>query len=239
MSSPEPTPPPAPPGSPGDAVYVRPARAARPAPPPVDAGDDAPPPAGGSLLPVVVSIVAGLVVVGLMAMIMLTPHTPAAGPAAVALTVAPGGGTSGQSLARPGYLAPDFTLTALDGSQVQLSSFRGKQPVWVNFWATWCPPCRAEMPEMQKLYPQYQARGVEVLGVDVQEDQAKVQAFVQSNGYGWHFVLDTTGNVSRDYYVSGIPTHVFIGKDGVIQDLLISGLTSDMMVSHLDKLLAP
>src|SRR6476661_8725504 len=163
----------------------------------------------GSMLPIVISLVAGLLVIGLMAAIMVTPRTAA--PAAAgnslassAITLPPGGGASGQQLPREGYLAPDFTLTRLDGTPVQLSSFRGVKPVWVNFWATWCPPCRNEMPEMEKLYPAYQAKGIEILGVDVQESQAQVQQYVQQGGYSWKFALDLDGKASRAYYVTGI-----------------------------------
>ena len=198
----------------------------------------------GSMLPIVISLVAGLLVIGLMAAIMVTPRTaaPAAGGnslASSAITMPPGGGATGQQLPREGYLAPDFTLNRLDGTPVQLSSFRGVKPVWVNFWATWCPPCRNEMPEMQKLYPTWSAKGVEILGVDVQEPQDKVKPFVEAAGYSWTFALDIDAKVSRQYYVSGIPTHVFIGKDGVIKSLVVSGLDRTSMEAQLNKLVTP
>jgi peroxiredoxin len=197
-----------------------------------------------SMLPIVISLVAGLLVIGLMAAIMVTPRTAApapggAGLASSAITQPPGSGAAGQQLPREGYLAPDFTLNRLDGTPVQLSSFRGVKPVWVNFWATWCPPCRNEMPEMEKLYPTWSAKGVEILGVDVQEPQDKVKPFVEAAGYSWTFALDVDAKVSRQYYVSGIPTHVFIGKDGVIKSLVVSGLDRTRMEAELNKLVTP
>ena len=203
--------------------------------------EEAPAPRG-SMVPIVISVVAAVVVIGLMAAIMLTPRSPAtpaaAGAAGASSTInvgTPAGG--GKESPRVGYLAPDFTLTGLDGGTVQLSSYRGVKPVWVNFWATWCPPCRAEMPEMEKLYPAYQAKGIEILGVDVQESQAQVKQFVQQGGYSWKFALDLDGKASRAYYVTGIPTHIFVGRDGVIRDLVVTGLDRASMESKLNKLL--
>jgi cytochrome c biogenesis protein CcmG, thiol:disulfide interchange protein DsbE len=204
--------------------------------------EEAAPAPRGSMVPIVISVVAAVVVIGLMAAIMLTPRNAAtpttAGAAGASSTInvgTPAGG--GKESPRVGYLAPDFTLTGLDGGTVQLSSYRGVKPVWVNFWATWCPPCRAEMPEMEKLYPTYQAKGIEILGVDVQESQAQVKQFVQQGGYSWKFALDLDGKASRAYYVTGIPTHIFVGRDGVIKDLVVTGLDRASMETKLNKLL--
>jgi len=195
-------------------------------------------PAGrGALMPIIVSAVAGLLVVGLLGAIMLAPQGKP-GPAQQINLGGTPGTTQGQALPRPGYLAPDFNLPGLTGGQVQLSSFRSQKPVWVNFWATWCPPCRAEMPEMQKIYEKYKDQ-IEIVGVDVQEDSTQVSKFVKDGGFGWTFVLDGDANVSRNYYVSAIPTHLFIGRDGMIKDLVISGLNADSMEAQVSKLIAP
>lgn len=137
-----------------------------------------------------------------------------------------------------GSLAPDFSLPDLTGTTVRLSQFRG-QPVWINLWATWCPPCRAEMPEMQKLYVKYKGQGLVVLGVDYREDKDTVVTFVQDNGFAWQFLLDPTGTVARSYYVTGIPTHVFVDRRGVIQALPIGGLDPASMETNLARILAP
>jgi thiol-disulfide isomerase/thioredoxin len=222
---------------PDDSIHTEPADAG-----PYEDEEEAPAPRG-SMLPIVISLVAAVVVIVLMAAIMLTPRKAAApataGAAGASSTINVGQGAGGgKESPRVGYLAPDFTLTGLDGSTVQLSSYRGVKPVWVNFWATWCPPCRAEMPEMEKLYPAYQAKGIEILGVDVQESQAQVQQYVQQGGYSWKFALDLDGKASRAYYVTGIPTHIFVGRDGVIKDLVVTGLDSATMQTKLNSLLA-
>jgi peroxiredoxin len=135
-----------------------------------------------------------------------------------------------------GYLAPDFTLPDLDGKPVNLHDYRG-HPVWLNLWATWCGPCQTEMPEMAKLYTRYQRRGLVILGVDVKEDAGRVRDFVTKGGFGWQFALDSDGAVSRRYYVTGLPMHVFIDRTGAIRALQPGGLDTGMMEEYLHRIL--
>ncbi len=134
-----------------------------------------------------------------------------------------------------GHYPPDFTLSTLEGKSVKLSDLRGK-PVWVNFWATWCPPCRAEMPEMKQKYAQLKDKGLVVLGVDMSEDPATVKQFTESNGYDWTFLLDPGSQVASQYYVSGIPTHLFIGRDGIIKAVQVGGIPASMMDRYLSQI---
>ena len=116
-----------------------------------------------------------------------------------------------------GLLAPDFELTdALSGEQVRLSSFKGR-PVWLNFWASWCPGCVTEMPRIQKAYERYGSDGLVVLGINVQETPEEARRFVTDRGFKWTFLLDRDGRVTDLYYVNGLPFQVFIGPDGVIK----------------------
>lgn len=127
-----------------------------------------------------------------------------------------------------GSRAPDFELVDLNtGQPVTLSSLKGK-PVWINFWATWCPPCKEEMPIMQKLYDEYKDKGLVILGVDVQEKESDVSPYIKEGGYSWTFVIDTTGKITDSYYVGGLPSHYFVDKDGTIQAIIIGGLKSEM-----------
>lgn len=123
-----------------------------------------------------------------------------------------------------GESAPDFTLIDLEGNQVSLSDFRGKT-VFVNFWATWCPPCRAEMPEIEAVYQEYKNKDVVVIGVDIMEPEDVVHRFVEQGGYSWIFVLDTSGEVAANYRVTAIPTSFFIDREGIIQTVNIGGMT--------------
>ena len=128
--------------------------------------------------------------------------------------------------------APDFTLQDLDGNTVRLSDLRGKV-VFLNFWATWCPPCRAEMPDIEKVHRKYRDRDVVVLGIDLRESVSTVRAFIGEGGYTWTFLLDTTGKVGSMYQVRGIPASYFIDRKGVIRAVAIGAMTGQAMEAKL------
>lgn len=108
----------------------------------------------------------------------------------------------------------DFTLEDLSGKKVQLSSLKGKV-IMVNFWATWCPPCREEMPGMEKLYQTLKANpDFVMLAVDSQEDPATVKAFIEKNKYHFPVLLDQNGAVTAQYSVRAYPTTYIIDRQG-------------------------
>jgi len=119
-----------------------------------------------------------------------------------------------------GKLAPDFTLTGLDGQEVTLSEFRGK-PVLLNFWATWCGPCRLEMPFLQDIYEKWTGEGLVLLAVNLQEDPAKVKEFIDNAGYTFPVLLSPGNEVPLAYNIRGIPATFFIDADGIIRDIKI------------------
>lgn len=131
-----------------------------------------------------------------------------------------------------GHPAPDFTLTDLEGNTVTLSDFRGKV-VFINFWASWCPPCRAEMPEIEAVYQEYKDKGVVFISVNIQEDESIVREFVQKGGYSWTFVIDTTGEVTKNYRVVTIPANFFLDKEGIIRAVKIGAVTKREIESRL------
>ena len=116
-----------------------------------------------------------------------------------------------------GNQAPDFTLSDLDGNNVSLSDFRG-QGVLLNFWASWCGPCRAEMPYLQQIHEEWSYLGVVLLTVNLEESSATARDFAISNKLSFPVLLDTQAEVAREYGVSGIPTTLFIDKDGIIKE---------------------
>lgn len=134
-----------------------------------------------------------------------------------------------------GNTAPDFSLKALDGSTVTLSDLRGK-PVMVNFWATWCPPCKEEMPTMEAAYKKAKDQGIVFLGVDIKEDPALVEKFVKENGYSWTFLLDQDGAAGRHYQITGIPETFFIDRTGLVQARVIGPMTPTVLESRLAKI---
>ena len=123
-----------------------------------------------------------------------------------------------------GHPAPDFILLDLEGNQITISEFRGKT-VFINFWATWCPPCRAEMPDMEAIYQEYKDEDVVVIGVDILEPEEEVRQFVQRGGYNWAFVIDTTGEIATTYEITAIPTSFFIDRGGIIRAVNIGAMT--------------
>jgi len=128
--------------------------------------------------------------------------------------------------------APAFTLKDLDGNTVSLSDFRGKR-VYVNFFATWCPPCRGEMPDIEKMFQKYKDRGLVVLAVDLGEDNATVKNYIQSSGYNFKVLLDPDKSVENNYNTQSIPVSVFIDKDGNIVSRRVGALTIDDMERNI------
>jgi len=135
-----------------------------------------------------------------------------------------------------GSRAPDFELTALDGQNLRLSSLRGK-PVLINFWATWCAPCRAEMPALDQAQRTHAEQGLTVLAVDVQEGPVLVRGFIDEMGLGLNPLLDTTSDVSATYRTIGLPISFFVDRNGIIRDIVIGGMTEQMIQTKLQKIL--
>jgi peroxiredoxin len=113
-------------------------------------------------------------------------------------------------------LIADFTLKDLDGQPVSLSQFRGKKPVLLVFWATWCPECKAASPAINDLHDGPIGEKLQILAIDYRETQKKVAAAVKSGGIRYPVLLDERGQVARAFGVVGIPTYILIGRDGTI-----------------------
>ena len=154
--------------------------------------------------------------------------------APVEITVPTGGAVSPLGL---GQTAPDFALTDLDGRAVKLSDYAGR-PVWVNVWASWCAPCRAEMPDIDATYRELRGSGLTLLMVSLGEDPSAVKRYLGTVRYELPVLLDPTFAFTDKYRVNGLPTHYFIGRDGTLRDLAIGGLKPNGMRSRLTKLLA-
>jgi thiol-disulfide isomerase/thioredoxin len=120
---------------------------------------------------------------------------------------------------RIGNLALDFQLQNLNGQSISLSGLRGK-PIILNFWATWCGPCRSEMPILQQIYETWSDKGLLVLEIDLRENTTLVQKFMSDNRLSLPTLLDTGGKVGQLYGITAIPTTYFIDKDGVIRQIV-------------------
>jgi len=134
-------------------------------------------------------------------------------------------GNPGPATATVGQVAPDFTLQNLEGQSVSLSDFRGK-PILLNFWATWCGPCRFEMPFLQEIYDERSERGFVLLTVNIAESPAKVTGFMTELDLSLPVLLDARSEISKVYGITAIPTSFLIDKDGVIQKRIIGAFSS-------------
>ena len=137
-----------------------------------------------------------------------------------------------ESIPLKGHPAPDFTLQTPEGETIALSDLRGKAVV-LNFWATWCPPCRAEMPELQAAWEAYESGGLVVLGVNQAEDAAAVQAYRQELGLTFPVVLDSQYEAANLYSVNSLPTTFFIDRDGVIRDIVVGQMNAALLSERI------
>ena len=141
---------------------------------------------------------------------------------------------------RLGKLLADFTLPDLQGRSVQLTALRGKV-VFVNVWATWCPPCVEEMPTMQQLYDRLHGRGLEILAVSLDALGAQVVApFIQSHRLSFPTLLDTKNFVQRLYRTTGVPESFIVDKRGILRDKVVGpeDWTRPQRLAEFERLLA-
>lgn len=136
------------------------------------------------------------------------------------------------SSATDGQLAPDFSLARLGGGTISLAEFRGKKPVVVDFWASWCPNCRRDMPRLNSFHEKYKDK-VEVIGVNLKESESVAQEFVSSRSIAFPIALDTNGQVSNAYGNRYTNTHVLIDKDGH----LVRAIPGDIQESDIVSLI--
>ena len=135
-------------------------------------------------------------------------------------------GSSSNSLeaAQVGFSAPGFALTSLDDQKIGMVDFKGK-PVILNFWASWCPPCKAEMPAFQQASLEFSDSDLQIIAINAtnQDSILEVRKFIEQYEITFPIPLDTTGSISRHYLVHSLPTTYFIDRNGVIVDVIIGG----------------
>ena len=134
-------------------------------------------------------------------------------------------------------LARDFTLTTFDGGTLRLSDLRGKH-VMVDFWSSWCPPCREEAPVLADAYARYRGQGVEFVGVAVWDVAEEAERFAEESGAGYPAGVDTRGVIGVDYGLTGIPEKYFIDPDGRIVRKYVGPMTAEALDGVLQALLA-
>lgn len=149
-------------------------------------------------------------------------------------TLRPGGDTTG--LPQVGERAPDFTAVNASGDMVSLSDFDG-QPVWLNFWGAWCPPCRAEIPDMIQAFQQLEPDGVVLVAVSLEEPSN--DAFEYAERAGMDFVVLSDPNreaIRGKYRVRSFPTHIFIDADGIVREIVTTTMSTQTALNHASRI---
>src|SRR6266498_4509107 len=143
-----------------------------------------------------------------------------------------GNSTAGKMPApQKGFLASDFELKTPTGQTIKLSDLRG-QAVLINLWATWCPPCRAEMKTIETVYNEYKDKGFTVLAVNMtyQDDPLHVMPFVDEEGLTFPILLDETGKMANAYQLKSLPSSFFIDRQGIIHEVVIGGPMAEALL---------
>lgn len=124
---------------------------------------------------------------------------------------------------------PNFKLAGLDNQVHEWQDYEGK-PVILNFWGTFCPPCRDEMPALQKQYEKWKGQGLELVGINLSEDRLTVESFIRQVGVDFPILLDKDKKTEKRYGLKHYPTTYFITADGTIQDVVIGGLLNEQEI---------
>ncbi|MFW5996115.1 MAG: TlpA family protein disulfide reductase [Halanaerobiaceae bacterium] len=130
-----------------------------------------------------------------------------------------------------GEQAPNFTLENLEGEEVSLDDYRGEK-IFLNFWATWCPPCKSEMPDIQKLHEDNE--NITILTINLQENKNQAETYLQQNDLSFPVLLDTEGEAGNKYLVRSIPTTYIIDKEGIIKDQHIGAMNYETMTEIME-----
>jgi len=147
------------------------------------------------------------------------------------------GGINSSLLPKVGQEAPDFVAVSPEGQVVHLSDFRG-QPVWLNFWGAWCPPCRAEMPDIQTAWEQLEPQGLTLLAVSLGDKPSEAIEFAELNGATFQILLDPDRSLtSPTYPIYNFPTHIFIDEDGIVRKIVMSEMSADEAVAAAQSVL--
>ena len=158
-----------------------------------------------------------------------TPRPPSPKPEpTVTATPAPTPRTILSTSSKGGEAAADFEVETFDGETLRLSDLNGKVVV-LNFWASWCPPCRWEMPFFETMWQEYRDQGVVFVGIAMSDTLENVKAFAEEAGVTYPVALDTTTEISRAYEVLSLPTTFFIGKDGNVERKLTSAANEGLL----------
>jgi peroxiredoxin len=135
-----------------------------------------------------------------------------------------------------GRMAPNFSLEQLNGSPITLSDLRGKGVV-LNFWGTWCVPCKQEMPALQKQYEAYKDKGIAIIGVNISESPITIEPFLKQHGINFPILLDRKSEITKLYRIGPIPTTFFIDAEGKVKEIFIGQMNESIIADKVAKIL--
>jgi peroxiredoxin len=145
-------------------------------------------------------------------------------------------GVAGAMAPRIGQPAADFQVAGADGQPISLSQFKGR-PVWINFWAAWCAPCRAEFPDMDAVYQKNREKGLVLLAISFAEQPSDVTAYLERARPSFTIGVDPPGTVAGQYRVLGLPTHIFVDAEGIVRDVRVGPMNQELMQEKLATIL--
>jgi len=153
------------------------------------------------------------------------------------------GGTNLKLLPRVGNMAPELTAYRLDENlnvvEAKLSDYKG-QPVWLNFWASWCQPCRAELPDIKEAYQQLQGTGIVMLAVSLDEPIQDAYLYAAQNDVNFVILSDPNrALVGQTYLINNFPTHIFIDAQGIVRDVELAPLSTEKALESAQKAISP
>jgi len=132
--------------------------------------------------------------------------------------------------------APDFTITTFEGTKISFADLKGK-PVVINFWASWCPPCRVEAPLLEHTWRAYKDRGVVFIGVDIQDKLEDALAYIREFNVTYPNGPDPTGEISINYGVSGLPVTFFVSRKGEILRRWVGAIERSVLISAIEEIM--
>jgi peroxiredoxin len=193
----------------------------------------------GAIVILVVGVLLVIVTTPLGSVNQISPNDPQATP--YLLGAAPANGL------RVGEVPPELTITGpngqpasltdLDGRPVRLADLRGKA-VWINFWASWCPPCQSETPVLRDIADRYRDRGLALVGISVQESSpSNVAAYAAKYQLGYTIAADSTGDVFRSYRLYALPTQFFLGPEGAIRAIVPAPMSMTRAIAQVEAIL--
>jgi len=205
--------------------------------------------------PLVGGVLGGLVAVGAVVALLVTlpglvdllppssSASPSASPTAAASpsqSASPTAGASASGSAevglQPGQLAPPLEVDRLDGGTINLAALRG-QAVWLNFLASWCPPCYDELPRMESYWGRLKDKGLVIVGVDIKESREEAEALVKQVGVTFPIGVDPTSTTETYWSAYAMPVHFWIDRDGVVRAFAFGGIGPDQMEDGLRTIL--